>query len=185
MIFPGCSVSVSVVRGDHGTWTDDGHPKDTWAVAKLLTNSPREIFAKNYWLAPDRKHSAEFVLDLGCKKTVNLVELVNTHNGNGRDRSMKEFKVFLSDSSQGPWEEVVHKTLKDSRQQSDPLPVQTFPFSEKTARFVKFKQISYYGYGGGLQYFTLTLSSATPGNLIILIFISNYDIFSTLTQLKK
>ena len=71
---------------------------------------------------------------------------------------MKEFKVFLSDSSQGPWEEVVHQTLEDSRQQADPLPVQTFPFSQRAAKFIEFKQISYYGYGGGLQYFTLRLT---------------------------
>ena len=155
MIFPGCSdsVSVSVVRGDHATWR--GYPKDTWAVAKLLTNAPREIFAENYWLAPHKQDSAEFVLDLGCEKTVNLVELVNTHSGQYRDRGMKEFKVFLSNSSEGPWEEVVHQTLEDSRQQEDPLPVQTFSFSERTVKFVKFNQISYYGKGGGLQYFAV------------------------------
>ena len=124
-------------------------------MAKLLTNAPLEIFAKNFWLAPDKQDNAEFVLDLGCEKTVNQVQLVNTHNGKGRDRSMKEFKVFLSDSSEGPWEEVVHQTLEDSRQQADPLPVQTFSFSERTAQFVKFNQISYYGNGGGLQFFAV------------------------------
>ena len=155
MIFPGCSdsVSVSVVSGDHGTW--DGHPEDTWAVAKLLTKAPLEIEGENYWVAPWQQDSAEFVLDLGCKKTVNLVELVNTHSEQYRSRSMKEFKVFLSDSLEEPWEEVVHQTLEDSRQQADPLPVQTFSFSERTAKFVKFNQISYYGDGGGLQYFAL------------------------------
>ena len=157
MIFLGCSdsVSVSVVRGDHGTWTHLGYPEDTWAVAKLLTKAQLEIFAENYWLAPTWQDSAEFVLDLGCEKTVNQLELVNTHNSHSRDRSMKEFKVFLSDSSTGPWEEVVHQTLEDGRKQADPLPVQTFSFSERTAKFVKFNQISYYGDGGGLQYFAL------------------------------
>ena len=152
----GCS-EVSVVRGDYGIWTDHGYSEDNWAVAKLLTNAPLEIWGENanYWKAPCGQNRAEFVLDLGCKMTVNLVELVNTHNGECRDRSMKEFKVFLSDSSVGPWEEVVHQTLEDSRQQADPLPVQTFPFSERTAKFVKFNQISYYGSGGGLQYFAV------------------------------
>ena len=151
----GCSVSV--VRGEHGAWTHHGHPKDTWDVTNLLTNAPLEIFAKNYWLAPNKKDRAEFVLSLGCEKTVNMVELVNTHTGKWRDRSMKEFKVFLSsDSSDGPWVEVLHKTLQDSRQQTDPLPLLKFPFSARTAKFVKFKQISYYGKGGGLQYFSVT-----------------------------
>ena len=128
----------------------------TFSVTNLLTNAPLEIFGKNYWKAPNLQDTAEFVLSLGCEKTVNMVELVNTHNGKWRDRSMKEFKVFLSsDSSDGPWEEVVHQTLEDSRQQPDPLPLQTFPFSARTAKFVKFNQISKYGSGGGLQYFTV------------------------------
>ena len=128
----------------------------TFSVRNLLTNA-REIFGKNYWLAPDNQESAEFVLDLGSEKTVSMVELVNTHNGNIRDRSMKEFKVFLSsDSSDGPWVEVLHQTLQDSRQQADPLPLLKFPFSARTAKFVKFNQISYYGKSGGLQYFSVT-----------------------------
>merc|ERR1711936_387944 len=144
----------SVVREDsYPSYPDRGL---TFSVRNLLTNA-REIFGKNYWLAPDKQESAEFVLDLGYEKTVNMVELVNTHNGYHRDRSMKEFKVFLSiDSSDGPWEEVLHQTLEDSRQQADPLPHQTFPFSARTAKFIKFNQISYYGLGGGLQYFRTT-----------------------------
>ena len=144
-----------MVRGEHGTW--NGHPEDTWDVTNLLTNAPLEIFAKNYWLAPEKQDSAEFVLSLGCEKTVNMVELVNTHNGYWRERSMKEFKVFLSsDSPEGPWEEVLHQTLQDSRQETDPLPLLKFPFSARTAKFVKFNQISYYGMSGGLQYFSVT-----------------------------
>ena len=129
----------------------------TFYVTNLLTNAPQEIIGGTLWLAPNLQDSAEFVLDLGCEKTVNMVELVNTHAGRFRDRSMKEFKVFLSsDSPDGPWEEVVHQSLEDSRQQPDPLPLQIFPFTERTAKFVKFNQISYYGDGGGLQYFSRT-----------------------------
>ena len=143
----GCS-EVSVVR-------EDSYYHSNFSATQLLTNAPLEIFGENYWLAPDHQDNAEVVLDLGCKKTVNLVELVNTHNGKHRNHAMKEFKVFLSHSSEGPWEEVVHQTLEDSRQQADPLPVQTFSFSERTAKFVKFNQLSYYGSGGGLQYFAV------------------------------
>ena len=148
-----------MVRGPHGTWTQHGLPWDTFSASKMLSRGRVEIHNQNYWLAPDRQAGAEFVLSLGCERTVNLVELVNTHNGDHRDRSMKEFKVFLSsDSSDGPWEEVVHQTLEDSRQQTDPLPLQTFPFTERTAKFVKLNQLSCYGYGGGLQYFSVKQS---------------------------
>ena len=141
------------MRGGYLTWPGVW-PEDTWNVAKLLTYSTLETPGSN-WLAPwTSTDNTEFVLSLGCEKNVNTVEMVNTHNANWRDRSMKEFKVSLSsDSADGPWEEVVHQTLEDSRQQPDPLPVQTFPFLERTAKFVKFNQISYYGTGGGLQYF--------------------------------
>ena len=143
-----------MLSGDYLTWSHS--PEDTWDVTKLLTHSLLESDG-NYWLAPNRQASAEFVLSLGCEKIVNMVELVNTHVGNWRDRSMKEFKVFLSsEGPDGPWEEVVHQTLEDSRQQTDPLPLQTFPFTARTAKFVKFNQISHYGNGGGLQYFSAT-----------------------------
>ena len=69
---------------------------------------------------------------------------------------MKEFKVGLWDEDEGSYVEVVHQILEDSRQQTDPLPVQTFSFPERKTKLVQFKTISYYGaYGGGLQYFAV------------------------------
>ena len=146
---------VSVVTGDHDIPDLPNLPENTFSVSKLLDYHPET--EKTYWLAPKRKKEVEFVLDLGCKKAVNIVELVNTPKDNPEDRSMGEFKVSLSDSSDGPWEEVVGWTLEDSRKETDHLPVKKFPFKEKKATFVKFNQISYYGYGGGLQYFAVNL----------------------------
>ena len=143
---PDCPVSV--VREEYYIHSIYDH-----SVSQLLTNSPQEILGQNYWLAPNGQQSAEFVLELGCSKQVNMVELVNTHNGDGGHMGTKEFKVFVSESSEGPWEQVVHQTLEDSRNQPLPLPLQTFPFHDLKARFVKFNQISYHGDGGGLQYF--------------------------------
>ena len=61
---------------------------------------------------------------------------------------------FNSDSEEGPWEKVFEKTdLDDSRQQKDPLPLQKYYFEAKNASFLTFKVISFYGGGGGLQYF--------------------------------
>lgn len=144
---------VSVVRGDHGVWEDI--PEDSFAVEKLLTNSNLEIFGENYWLAEDGSR-AEFVLDLGCEKIVALVELVNTRSGHHENRGTKQFSVSLSQNSEAPWEEVLQATLEDPRdQQTDPLPLQTFSFPEVSARFVKFNLSSWYGWGGGLQYFSV------------------------------
>ena len=63
---------------------------------------------------------------------------------------------FSSDETEdGPWEMVLQKTLDDSRKQTDPLPLLGFPIPSSQARFVKFELVSYYGNGGGLQYFNI------------------------------
>ena len=79
--------------------------------------------------------------------------MVNTHNAYHKDRSTKTFKVSLSHHSNGPWTRVLQETLSDSRRASDPLPLLEFSITPKEARFVKFEMLSYYGHGGGLQYF--------------------------------
>ena len=59
-------------------------------------------------------------------------------------------------SKNGPWKKVVEETLEDSRQQKDPLPLQEFPFLAQAGRYVKVEVVSYYGNGGGLQFFDIT-----------------------------
>ena len=151
----------------------NGPDKNTFSVDKLLTYGPEMTYGESYWLAPKeetregkKKRSPEFVLDLGRKKLVNTVELVNTPHNNPENRSMGKFKVFLSDSSDGPWGEVVHGTLEDSREQTDENPVKRFPFEKTEARFVRFQQISCYGGGGGLQYLGVNLTIAGDTRLL-------------------
>ena len=127
--------------------------------------------------------AAEFVLDLGCEKFINMLELVNTHSGSHRNRGTKEFKVSVSLYQAGPWDQVVFETLEDPREQTDPLPVLTFPFSsssEVSARFVKFNLISWYGWGGGLQYFSVKKGRKIFRVLAMKIFSNNhYDIMGS------
>ena len=145
-----------MVSEQYGKWPECCEA-DAFRVEKLLTNSPEEKYGENYWLAPDQT-AAEFVLDLGCNKILNMVELVNTHRSRDGNRGTKEFKVSVSPYQAGPWSQVLYETLEDPRQQTDPLPVLAFAFSsgtEVSARFVKFNLISWYGVGGGLQYFSV------------------------------
>ena len=79
---------MTVISGD--VYDDD----DRWKVAHVLTRSMKEEWAKNYWALPD-KSTGEFILNLGCEKSYNEVELVNTMSGENRDRSTNRFKVFL------------------------------------------------------------------------------------------
>ena len=70
--------------------------------------------------------------------------------------------LFKSDSEEGPWEKVFEKSdLVDSRHQGDPLPLKTFYFEAKNASFLKFTIISWYGNGGGLQYFNAEYTEDT------------------------
>ena len=126
---------------------------EKWNASKLLSWSNVERYDEgNYWLA--NYDEGEFTLDLGGSAgPLNMVVLVNTHNAHKKNWGTREFKVFLSDTSDGPWVEVVHQTLEDSRQQADPLPAQTFSFTERSASFVRFEIIMVWGSGGGLQYF--------------------------------
>ena len=72
------------------------HPKDQYTANHVLTRSrKKEEHGKNYWVAPDKATGKGFMLDYGSVKTFNLVELINTHNAESRDRSTKEFKVYL------------------------------------------------------------------------------------------
>ena len=61
----------------------------------------------------------------------------------------------LSETEDGPWKMVLQTTLDDSRKQTDPLPLQEFSIPSTQGRFVKFELMSYYGRGGGLQYFNI------------------------------
>ena len=132
--------------------------KCTWSVLSgenvlpVLYHNETEVQGKNYWLSKEMAPGS-FILDLGCETLVSLVQLVNTHNAELRDRSTKEFKVLVSKNKNEGWSEVIHKTLEDSRQQNDPLPMLKFPFAAKKAKYIKFEILTFYGKGGGLQYF--------------------------------
>ena len=84
------------------------------------------------------------------------IELVNTHNGESRDRASQEVRVSVRlkpPHEHGSWTEILHTNLSDERQTPDPLPLQEFFTTPTLGRFVKFSVLSAHGLGGGLQYF--------------------------------
>ena len=90
---------ASVLRGDVGEWTQNGHPKNAWQVENVLTRAEKEQEGKdgifNYWLLPNGAKNKGFTLDLGFVKALNLVKVVNTHTSHWRDRATKKFKVYV------------------------------------------------------------------------------------------
>ena len=91
---------AAVVKGDRGEWP--GHPKDAWAVQNLLKKNKKGVKEGkdkkgvfNYWLLPNGATNKGFILDFGFVKAFNLVQVVNTHSAEWRDRATKKFKVYL------------------------------------------------------------------------------------------
>ena len=63
-------------------------------VDSLLTRDAKEAVRDNkanYWLAPN-KAKGSFILNLGCKQTIQGIELVNIHNRWAKDRASKHFR---------------------------------------------------------------------------------------------
>jgi hypothetical protein len=120
-----------------------------------------------YWLAPSRT-AASIVLDLGCTQVINGLTLKNTRNAHENNRGLKQFIVFLSNSTSGPWREVLSGELPDATigNSTCNVPLNLFELNmtmseeEKTGRAVKLEVISWYGSGAGLQY--LALDSHPP-----------------------
>merc|ERR1712198_170071 len=144
-------------------------PAETWKVENVLTWSIPEYWVVsssweenfrsygNYWMAP-QEMQGEFVLKFDQPRIVETITIVNMHNPGYNDRGTNEFKVYLADSENGPWTEVLHDFLADPRETnpnvtSVPLSVFHLPYPT-CGQFVRFQIISWYEWGGGLQYFS-------------------------------
>ena len=84
IIVPVCDpeMDVMVVSGDVYN--------DYFSVENLLTNKNKRI-----WLSP-LGNSGSFILNLGCKQTIEPVQLVNTINRGYRNVATKQFKYIDS-----------------------------------------------------------------------------------------
>ena len=107
---------------------------------------------------------SEFIMDLGCDSAIEAIEIKNTYSFT--QRSTKEFQVSVSVQKDGDYDLVVHDSLEDSRNITNP-PLKIFPIARQIVRFIKFKIISVYGeYSGGLSYFDVRyLDEAIKGRV--------------------
>ena len=68
----------------------------------------------------------------------------------------------MSPTGSESWTEILDKTLEDSRKTEDPLQLQWFPLeNEVTSQFIKFELLTWWGWGGGLQYFDILRKGET------------------------
>ena len=124
--------------------------KDVWH------NCPNQPSTTNYWLTNNkaRGEAASFVMSFACQVFISGFLIKNTHNDCHHDRGTKNFRIFHSyNSANGPWFEVLAGTLPDARRVKN-VPTMSFALRFPVpTQFIKFQIESYYGFGGGLQYF--------------------------------
>ena len=65
-----------------------------------------------YWL-PKTNSSAHITIDLGCAQVVDNINLKNTHNAYHNDRGTKGFTILISNTTEGPWKDVLTETLSN------------------------------------------------------------------------
>jgi len=132
--------------------------KNRWQMAGMYCDNTYEKFGDGtYWLTPDGYKGEGFIAVLDSSGPWKGIILRNTHNGKHKDRSTKEFSLYLGSSSNGPWTSVlIDYELEDSRQQNPP-PLQKINFKSgsQTGKYVRFDVDDYYGYGAGLQYLNM------------------------------
>ena len=154
--FPGCPKTAEKIL--YESQYDHRFP------AKNIFLNEKDVKGENYWLYPNLKKGPEafFILDLGCTKLVSGFLIRNTHNAYHHDRGTQLFNIFgglgEGDMEEGEveWELVVDGRLEDPRYQfhSNPIPVTVVTLDKpKKIRWVRFVVQSFYGSGGGLQYF--------------------------------
>jgi len=127
----------------------------TWSIPEARFPSAGSM--GNYWIAPN-EIQGEFVLKFDQPRTVDTITIVNAYNFPHYDRGTNEFKVYLADSEYGPWTEVLHDFLEDPRNTNEAeasVPPRFFNLTNPICgQYVRFQIISWYGVGGGLQYFS-------------------------------
>ena len=102
-----------------------------------------------FWKLRYGKKKGYFIYDLGAEEKVDGIEIKNVDKPKTHT---KEIKVLLSSSQQGPWEEILHEVLPDTREQ--PLSTLTFgSYGQNKGRFLKCQILDKYGDHAGLKGF--------------------------------
>ena len=110
----------------------------------------------NYWRADDRKtgEDTHIFMAFQCPRTIKGILLKNTHNYINNDRGTQQFTISISDKLDGQWTDILTATLPDARNVS-PVPVLNFDLEKEVeTQYLRFQVDTYYGTGGGLQYFS-------------------------------
>jgi len=109
----------------------------------------------NYWLSGEGAtgDAAQLFMVFQCPRIIKGFLVKNTRNFYN-DRGTQDFTISISDSIDGPWTDILTGTLPDARNVS-PVPVLNFDLeNEVETQYLRFQVDTFYGLGGGLQYFS-------------------------------
>ena len=121
-----------------------------YAAENVLFEEKEKI--GNYWLAGVGKKGPEavFSLDLKQYKNVTGFKIKNTKNETKRDQGTKKFTIYSEDKI------LMSEELDDIQNMKDEVPTVSFSLDPpQLIRYLKFQIDSFYGTGGGLQYFSV------------------------------
>ena len=111
------------------------------------------------------------VINLGCAKDFNTVELAATTSEGHKDRFAKKIIVSVGDSPRGEWKEVLSKTLADYRKHKGPMPLVTFSLEEMVnSQFVKLECTEWYGQSCAFQYLNVKKSGKSNNSESLMMF---------------
>jgi len=150
-----------VVFGDSFNTDDDAY-KTTFIPNHVVTNEEdfrEKILGEhrsNFWITDSwaTGDAAQLFMVFQCPRTIKGFLLKNTHHAYPHDRGTQDFTISISDSIDGPWTDILTGTLPDARNVS-PVPVLNFDLeNEVETQYLRFQVDTFYGQGGGLQYFS-------------------------------
>ena len=124
---------------------DGGKTSSGYEAKNLWDRNPA-----TYWELNNGQIPGYFILDLGDEERVDGIELLNVYHENIHT---KEIKVFLSSSQQGPWNEILHEILPDTRKPRIPTRLRFGSNGQNKGRFLRCVILDKYGSYAGLKSF--------------------------------
>ena len=105
----------------------------------------------SFWRLKANVNSGYFILDIGEEAQVDEIQLKNvkrtlTHT--------KEIKVFVSSTKDGPWNEIMHEVLPDTRNEQQST-LRFGSYGHSKGRFIKCAILGRYGTYAGLKSFNV------------------------------
>ena len=143
-------------------------------ASKVFKNSCEKEDKRKYYLLKNGDTNKGFVIDIGCTRQLSKITLKNTRNAHLANRFVLSLylclatydnfsfffifrgtEYFIIELSEDNihWVPVIYNQLQDARLLScKNSPLEVFHFDLKFARFIRFRALSFYGLGAGLQY---------------------------------